>query len=244
MWPRWRRYIFDSRTSHRRGVEGSLYVVQPMQLEDVEEVARIERECFTTPWPVNAYRRELRENRLSRYVVVRWIDPAGAPSRREPPPAEDPLAGMKRAVSQLLRPFGIAERLDGRDSGILGFAGMWLMFDEAHITTIGVRRSMRGRGLGELMLVHLVEASREMGAKRLTLEVRMSNTVAQTLYRKYTFKEEGVRKRYYSDDGEDAMIMWSDRLDDPGFMTRFRELKGQLESRMRAAAAPTEAIAE
>jgi ribosomal-protein-alanine N-acetyltransferase len=222
-----------------------VYVVQPMQLEDVDEVARIERECFTTPWPVNAYRRELRENRLSRYVVVRWVDGSSAPPRREPAPqTDDPLAGMRRAVSQLLRPFGISDRIEGRDSGILGFAGMWLMFDEAHITTIGVKRSMRGKGLGELMLVHLVEASREMGAKRLTLEVRMSNTVAQTLYRKYTFKEEGVRKRYYSDDGEDAMIMWSDRLDDPGFLTRYRELKSQLESRMRSAAAPSEVAAE
>jgi ribosomal-protein-alanine N-acetyltransferase len=216
-----------------------------MQIEDVEEVARIERECFTTPWPVNAYRRELRENRLSRYVVVRWYEGKGRPIRHDPPaPPEDPLAGMKRAVSQLLRPFGIADRLDGRDSGILGFAGMWLMFDEAHITTIGVKRSLRGRGLGELMLVHLVDASREMGAKRLTLEVRMSNAVAQALYRKYTFREEGVRKRYYSDDGEDAMIMWSDRLDDPAFLTLFHELRTRLETRMREAASPAKLVAE
>jgi ribosomal-protein-alanine N-acetyltransferase len=222
-----------------------VYVVQPMQIDDVDEVARIERECFTTPWPVNAYRRELRENRLSRYVVVRWVGESSPPVRREPAPqTEDPLAGMRRAVSQLLRPFGIADRIEGRDSGILGFAGMWLMFDEAHITTIGVKRSMRGKGLGELMLVHLVEASREMGAKRLTLEVRMSNTVAQALYRKYTFKEEGVRKRYYSDDGEDAMIMWSDRLDDPGFLSRYRDLRSQLDSRMRSATAPSEVAAE
>lgn len=222
-----------------------MYVVQPMQIEDVEEVARIERECFTTPWPVNAYRRELRENRLSRYVVVRWNDGSAQPRRPEPSPQpDDPLSGMKRAVSQLLRPFGIADRLDGRDSGILGFAGMWLMFDEAHITTIGVKRTLRGRGLGELMLVHLVDASRDMGAKRLTLEVRMSNTVAQALYRKYSFKEEGVRKRYYSDDGEDAMIMWSDRLDDPAFVSLFRELRDRLERRMRAAASPAELVSE
>lgn len=222
-----------------------MYVVQPMQIEDVEEVARIERECFTTPWPVNAYRRELRENRLSRYVVVRWNDGSAQPGRPEPSPQpDDPLSGMKRAVSQLLRPFGIADRLDGRDSGILGFAGMWLMFDEAHITTIGVKRTLRGRGLGELMLVHLVDASRDMGAKRLTLEVRMSNTVAQALYRKYSFKEEGVRKRYYSDDGEDAMIMWSDRLDDPAFVSLFRELRDRLERRMCAAASPAELVSE
>jgi ribosomal-protein-alanine N-acetyltransferase len=224
-----------------------------MQLEDVEEVARVEKECFTTPWPVNAYRRELRENRLSRYVVVRWIAPNGALDAPDPTsgaaetrPADstvdDPLSGMKRAVAQLLRPFGIAERGDSRDSGILGFAGMWLMFDEAHVTTIGVRRSMRGRGLGELMLVHLVEAAREMGARRLTLEVRVSNQVAQSLYRKYSFKEEGIRKRYYSDDGEDALIMWSDRLDDPAFLASFGDLKARLEERLRATPPPHEPV--
>jgi ribosomal-protein-alanine N-acetyltransferase len=205
-----------------------------MQIEDVDEVSRVERECFTTPWPVNAYRRELRENRLSRYVVVRWHQPG-------PPPEGDPLAGVRRAVSSLLRPFGLAERVDARGTpSILGFAGMWLMFDEAHVTTIGVKRSMRGRGLGELMLVHLIEQAREMGAKRLTLEVRVSNSVAQELYRKYTFKEEGVRKRYYSDDGEDALIMWSDRIDEPAFTTRFAELRVKLESRLASVPPPSE----
>jgi ribosomal-protein-alanine N-acetyltransferase len=213
-----------------------------MQLEDVEEVSRVERECFTTPWPTNAYRRELRENRLSRYVVVRWDDGSGrsAPSVGDTNgSAGDAFGGVRRAVSSLLRPFGLADRVDtGASSGILGFAGMWLMFDEAHITTIGVKKTMRGRGLGELMLVHLIDQAREMGAKRLTLEVRVSNHVAQELYRKYTFKEEGVRKRYYSDDGEDALIMWSDRIDDAAFVNLFAELTARLEKRMATAQPP------
>ena len=227
------------------------YVVQPMQLEDVEEVARVERECFTTPWPTNAYRRELRENRLSRYVVVRWIGDDGAAARppltshtEAPPASDDPLAGMRRAVAQLLKPFGVGERQDATQAerGILGFAGMWLMFDEAHITTIGVRQTMRGRGLGELLLVHLIDAALELGAKRVTLEVRVSNVVAQALYRKYTFKEEGVRKRYYSDDGEDALIMWSDRVDEPAFARRFAELKERLAHRMTLTPPPYEPV--
>src|SRR5438270_8024314 len=158
-----------------------------MQLDDVDEVSRVERECFTTPWPVNAYRRELRENRLSRYVVVRWVGEgtrAASARRAGDQETEAPLAGVRRAVSSLLRPLGLAEPPATRvaePGAILAFAGMWLMFDEAHITTIGVRRAMRGRGLGELMLVHLVEQAQEMGAKRLTLEVRVSNDVAQSL---------------------------------------------------------------
>lgn len=220
------------------------YVVQPMQVEDVEEVSRIERECFTTPWPTNAYRRELRENRLSRYLVVRWGEhdgPAATALGDANGAGGVPFGGVRRAVSSLLRPFGLAERVEPSGSGgILGFAGMWLMFDEAHITTIGVKKTMRGRGLGELMLVRLIEQAREMGAKRLTLEVRVSNQVAQELYRKYTFKEEGVRKRYYSDDGEDALIMWSDRLDDPAFVQLFAELKARLGRRMADAPPPAE----
>lgn len=217
------------------------YVVEPMHVDDVDEVSRVERECFTTPWPANAYRRELRENRLSRYVIVRWVD-VNAPRQAavpEPSPQEDAFAGVRRAVAQLLRPLGLGDRPGGRDGGLLGFAGMWLMFDEAHITTIGVKRSMRGRGLGELMLVHLIGQAREMGAKRLTLEVRISNNVAQELYRKYTFREEGVRKRYYSDDGEDALIMWSDRIDEPAFQSRFAELRQKVIDRIRAAAPPS-----
>jgi ribosomal-protein-alanine N-acetyltransferase len=225
------------------------YVVQPMQIEDVDEVSRVERECFTTPWPVNAYRRELRENRLSRYVVVRWVEEAvragGAPHAAQQG-SEPPLAGVRRAVTSLLRPLGLGEPAGAQPTepgAILGFAGMWLMFDEAHITTIGVRRALRGRGLGELMLVHLIEQAQEMGAKRLTLEVRVSNHVAQSLYRKYSFREEGVRKRYYSDDGEDALIMWSDRLDDPGFRRTFVENRARLIERLKHASPPGEPAA-
>lgn len=216
------------------------YVVEPMQIEDVEEVSRVERECFTTPWPANAYRRELRENRLSRYIVVRWDEPGATPADGAHAGDSTPVSGVRRAVSQLLRPFGLSDSAEDRrdDRGVLGFAGMWLMFDEAHITTIGVKRTLRGRGLGELMLVYLVDYANQMGAKRLTLEVRVSNVVAQALYRKYTFKEEGVRKRYYSDDGEDALIMWSDHLDDPAFRARFAQLKGQILDRVESAAPP------
>jgi ribosomal-protein-alanine N-acetyltransferase len=151
---------------------------------------------------------------------------------------------MRRAVTSLLRPFGLADAptRPTEAGAILGFAGMWLMFDEAHITTIGVRRALRGRGIGELMLVHLIDQAQEMGAKRLTLEVRVSNEVAQTLYRKYSFREEGVRKRYYSDDGEDALIMWSDRLDDPGFQRTLAMNRSRLSERMRTVPPPDQPL--
>ncbi|HUE75585.1 MAG TPA: ribosomal protein S18-alanine N-acetyltransferase [Chloroflexota bacterium] len=220
------------------------YVIQPMQLEDVDEVSRVERQCFTTPWPASAYRREIRENRLGSYIVLRWID-ADADQREidttEPEENNGPV-GVLRAFSNLLRPLGVQDRGERRRSGeIVGFAGMWLMFDEAHITTIGVLPALRGFGLGEYLLIHTIEVAQQRQAKRVTLEVRVSNEAAQALYRKYTFKEEGVRKRYYSDDGEDALIMWSDRIDDSEFLRRFGELREASFARVRHAPPPMHA---
>jgi [ribosomal protein S18]-alanine N-acetyltransferase len=222
------------------------YVIQPMQLEDVDDVSRVERQCFTTPWPASAYRREISENRLGSYVVLRWIDDESNQTECESsaPAENNGPGGVLRAFSNLLRPLGVQERTDRRRSGeIVGFAGMWLMFDEAHITTIGVIPTLRGFGLGEYLLAHTIEIAKERQAKRVTLEVRVSNVAAQALYRKYTFKEEGVRKRYYSDDGEDALIMWSDRIDEPVFMERFAQLRARCLERVRQAPPPTRARA-
>ena len=104
---------------------------------------------------------------------------------------------------------------------MVGYAGMWLVIDEAHITTIAVREGSRGKGLGELLLTSLIEAAAEMGADRLTLEVRVSNEPAQGLYEKYGFERQGVRARYYSDNNEDAYIMTVSDVRSPVYRRRF-----------------------
>jgi ribosomal-protein-alanine N-acetyltransferase len=109
---------------------------------------------------------------------------------------------------------------------------MWLAFDEAHITTIGIDPGHRGRGLGELLLLCMVDIAIGRGAKWLTLEVRVSNVAAQTLYRKYGFSVRGSRKRYYSDNNEDALIMWSHALDDPEFHTTLEARRTALQRRL------------
>jgi ribosomal-protein-alanine N-acetyltransferase len=101
---------------------------------------------------------------------------------------------------------------------IAGFAGMWQLFDEAHVTTIGVDTPYRGRGFGEAMLLKLLDEAVRRGANVMTLEVRVSNASAMKLYEKYGFTIHGVRPRYYSDNGEDAYLMWSPSLRDPGFL--------------------------
>lgn len=92
----------------------------------------------------------------------------------------------------------------------IGYAGMWTIVDEAHVTNIAILKAYRGRKLGDRLLDELMNAASTIGMLRMTLEVRVSNTVARSLYEKKGFISAGLRKGYYSDNHEDAMIMWAD----------------------------------
>jgi ribosomal-protein-alanine N-acetyltransferase len=95
---------------------------------------------------------------------------------------------------------------------VVAFGGIWLMVDEAHITTFGVHPDHRRRGIGRLLLLSLAEVAIELGSARMTLEVRVSNEPAQALYRSFGFRVSGRRIAYYSDDGEDALVMTTPEL--------------------------------
>jgi ribosomal-protein-alanine N-acetyltransferase len=99
-----------------------------------------------------------------------------------------------------------------RGARVSGYAGMWLILDEAHITNIAVHPLERGRGLGDRLLSELERRAAAQGCRRMTLEVRPSNAVAQALYRKHGFEARGRRPGYYSDTHEDAIVMWKDGL--------------------------------
>ncbi len=98
---------------------------------------------------------------------------------------------------------------------VIAYAGIWLMVDEAHVTTFAVLPAYRRRGIGGLLLAELMELSADLGAAVCTLEVRLGNTAARRLYQDFGFKPVGVRPRYYTDTGEDALIMTTDRLETP-----------------------------
>lgn len=95
---------------------------------------------------------------------------------------------------------------------VIGYAGMWLILDEGHITNIAVHPEYRGIGAGKLLLEALIEICKIELVNSITLEVRKSNIVAQSLYKKYGFVEEGIRKEYYGDNREDAIIMWKHNI--------------------------------
>ncbi|NLW24901.1 MAG: ribosomal protein S18-alanine N-acetyltransferase [Clostridia bacterium] len=96
---------------------------------------------------------------------------------------------------------------------IIGYGGMWVIIDEAHVTNIAISPEYRGRRLGEILLLKMMEVAIDKGALRMTLEVRVSNIRARKLYERLGFKSAGLRKGYYVDNHEDAIIMWKDLME-------------------------------
>jgi len=187
------------------------YVVEPMALADLDQVMEIERASFSAPWPARAYRYEITENRHSTMLVVRAA--GGWPTR---------WLGRLRL---------------GRPRPVLGYAGFWLLVDEAHIATIAVHPQWRRRGLGELLLLSLLDRGPRLGARRATLEVRVSNLAAQGLYSKYGFEIAARQKRYYSDNNEDAYLMATPPFDTPAFQANLDRRRSELYARLRTAGA-------
>jgi ribosomal-protein-alanine N-acetyltransferase len=107
---------------------------------------------------------------------------------------------------------------------IVGYAGLWRVAHEAHVTTIGVRANDQGKGYGTALFAALVHRAYEMGARWVTLEVRSANLHAIRLYERFGFRAIGRRRGYYTDNGEDAVIMWSDSLHAPAFKRRFADI--------------------
>lgn len=203
------------------------YVVSRMTLTDIPRVIEIEKLAYTTPWPSSAYRKELQDNQHAHYIVVRdtLLD--------APPVQAEPVESQRRPFPLSLFASRPSAGPSVEASSIVGFAGLWLMIDEAHVTTIANHPDYRGRGIGELMLSSLIDIAYHIGARAVSLEVRVSNSIAQNLYRKYGFKEAGIRRRYYSDNHEDAMIMWTDDINSLGYREQFGELKAALYRKMQ-----------
>ena len=169
--------------------------IEPMREADVPVVQEIERHIFSTPWPRNAYYRELSSRNSAYYVVLRRESDAGVET--------------------------------------VGYGGMWRMYDEAHVTTIGVRRDTQHQGYGRIIFAGLVQAAFDMGAKWVTLEVRTSNANAMRMYEAFGFKVIGRRKGYYTDNGEDAIVMWSDSIYAPRFRKAFQANLERIEADVR-----------
>jgi len=194
-----------------------------MRREDIDQVMAIDREAFPTEWPPPNFKREL-ENRLAYYIVA--CNAEDLVEEADEPSPKTGIAGLADGVRRLLGQ-GISlgkERSARGPERITGFAGFWVMADEAHITTIATRESSRREGIGELLLQSTIDLATRLKARILTLEVRASNTVAQSLYAKYGFSQVGLRRGYYTDNREDAVLMSTDHLRSAAFQARVKQL--------------------
>lgn len=207
------------------------YFIEPMVEGDIERVQEIERRSFTTTWSANTYRHELRHPSNSRYIVGR--------ASATPPPPRGSGQSQRRGLLASLFPsiFTGPSAPATSPYPIVGYGGLWLSVDEGHITTIAVAPEYRGRGIGELILNGLIDQGTALNADMLTLEVRVSNVVAQQLYLKYGFKPAGTRPRYYTDNGEDALIMWTESIHSQTYQERLHDLRERLFERLRVEAA-------
>lgn len=190
--------------------DGLAYKVEPMQVSDIQEVMAIERLSFPTPWPRGAYRYEIHRNPRAYYFVVR--------------PQEEGEAQCGKPRWGLLARF----RSTDQRPPVVGYGGYWRSAREAHISTIAVHPRLRRKGIGQLILMAMIEKARSIGADHMTLEVRASNLVAQSLYRKYGFQVVGRRRRYYSDNNEDAVVMAAQDIDRPPYSIHLQELREKL----------------
>lgn len=163
------------------------FIIEPMRPDDIPDVMRIERASFPSPWSEAGYRRELTQNNVARYFVLRNLDIT-------------PPSGIS----------GLVTRWWGQDTQVrgevVGYAGYWLHESEAHITTIAIGAAFRGQHLGEWLLLHLLADAIAHDIESITLEVRDTNMPARNLYAKYGFEVAQRRRRYYAD-GEDALRM-------------------------------------
>ena len=193
------------------------FYVRPMTEGDIPQVAAIEHESFPTTWPQTAYRREL-SNNLARYIVL--VD-------RSHEPFSPSSLRRRRSLLDIFR----RDEPPATTDYIVGYVGVWLMVDEAHIVAIAVRPQYRGRGLGELLLADAIDLALANHQESVTLEVRRSNSIAQALYEKYRFLKVGVRRRYYSDNHEDAIIMTTPPIRADQYLEHLDYLKQQWERR-------------
>lgn len=201
------------------------YFIDPMRESDVPRVQEIERQSFSTPWSAATYLRELRSQEQCRYLVARA---SNGPPRK----LGDETAQRRGWLSSMFPALFGGVSLPS-PYHVVGYGGVWLTVDEGHITTIATAPEERGRGVGELLLNGLIDAAANLHARFLTLEVRVSNTVAQNLYLKYGFEARGTRRRYYTDNNEDALIMWTGSITAAEYQQRLRRLRALLAERLR-----------
>jgi len=209
------------------------YFIRAMEERDIPQVLDLDREAFPTQWPsptYSSYRQELK-NRLAHYIVA--VLPND--SQYCPEPSSNGHHPNNDIFHRIFEFMGFSKHEEvlppPSQDIVIGAAGFWLMVGEVHIITIATRMAYRHAGVGEKMLMTVIDQAYALNASVVTLEVRVSNTTAQELYKKFGFNPAGLRRKYYTDNGENALIMTTDTITMTSFRNRFQDLKNAHEEK-------------
>ena len=215
--------------------DSSSVTLRRLRRDDIDEVVEIEKEAFSPLWVSSGFKRDI-NNRYASYLVA-CLDETAAVDGARGELATGPVGSELSLWSRLAGRIGLGAAPDrtmgptSEEYELAGYVSVWYQGEEAHITEIAVRQILRGRGIGELLLIGSLRAAIEYGSKVMTLEARVSNFIAQRLYQKYSFKSVGVRKGYYSDNREDAVIMTTTPINTEEYARMFDELQDVYEAR-------------
>lgn len=203
-----------------KDMDGVTCLFRAMTEADIPQVYAIDHEAFPAESlfrPYSSYTREL-HNPMAHYIVGCI-------------PSEHRLRHRKTSLlKRLIRRYPVSDEVC-YDELVVGFAGFWTMLDEAHIIAIAVREPYKRQGIGEGLLVSVIDMASKLQCSLVTLEVRFNNLSAQALYTKYGFEVVGRRPRYYSDNQEDAILMTLHNLQSPDFRQHFAEVKANVLAR-------------
>lgn len=194
------------------------FVLRPMTTDDIPTVVAIDRLSFPNPWAYTIYLYEVARNPSSEMVALALVEPGA--------PVETTRGWLRRWWDRLR---GITPPYTGPT--VIGYGGFWRAQQRAHISTIAVHPAWRGHSLGELLLASMVWRAIAFAMERVTLEVRVSNHAAITLYEKYGFQRSGIKPGYYNDNKEDAYDMRIPALDAAyraGLADRWRALADRI----------------
>jgi [ribosomal protein S18]-alanine N-acetyltransferase len=194
-------------------MSSDLVTVAPMTPDDLDEIMPLERQCFADPWTRRMYLSDLTTNAMATYLVGRRTI--------NDRPSTDVDAARSEAMTIVHRP-----------SSIVAYGGFWLLMDEAHIATIASHPDWRGCGLGQWLMLALIDAAMARGAASSTLEVRAGNLPARRLYEKLGYEVTGLRKNYYRD-GEDGLIMTTPSLAELAMQARLVAARADVEAKLK-----------
>ncbi len=199
--------------------------IRLMLKEDIGQVTEIDREAFPSIWPPVNYHHEL-QNTLAHYIVTTDDEKI----IEEPETEIVPQKGFSWLASRVRRLINYERAISSETSPlnrqyVAGFAGFWIMADEAHIISLAVREEICHRGIGGLLLIATIDLVAQLETHIITLEVRASNTAALSLYGKYGFIQVGLRRAYYIDNKEDAILMSTEDITSTSFQTQLQQLK-------------------